>query len=56
MNRQLGALALLNPSVTTRPEIDLVFNDGKDMILKSKAGHKFSCLVWANNGDAISRA
>ncbi|KAF7778523.1 hypothetical protein Agabi119p4_2868 [Agaricus bisporus var. burnettii] len=40
MNRQLGALALLNPSITTkRPDIDLVFND-----------------VWANNGDAISRA
>ena len=30
MNRQLGALALLNPTITAkRPDIDMVFNDGK---------------------------
>ncbi|KAG6832044.1 hypothetical protein H0H92_005466 [Tricholoma furcatifolium] len=39
LNRQLGAVALLNPQNETRAEIDVVFND-----------------VWANNGDAISRA
>jgi len=39
LNRQLGAVALLNPSEEKRTEVDIVFND-----------------VWANNGDAISRA
>ncbi|KAJ7273264.1 SacI homology domain-containing protein [Mycena rebaudengoi] len=39
LNNQLGAIALLNPSLEGRTETDLVFND-----------------VWANNGDAISRA
>ncbi|KAF9469322.1 SacI homology domain-containing protein [Collybia nuda] len=39
LNKQLGAVALLNPQVEGRTETDLVFND-----------------VWANNGDAISRA
>ncbi|RDB21105.1 Phosphatidylinositide phosphatase SAC2 [Hypsizygus marmoreus] len=39
LNKQLGAVALLNPQGEGRTEIDLVFND-----------------VWANNGDAISRA
>ncbi|OBZ69155.1 Proteasome subunit beta type-5 [Grifola frondosa] len=38
LNRQLGAVALLNPE-DQRTETDIVFND-----------------VWANNGDAISRA
>ncbi|KAJ7219415.1 SacI homology domain-containing protein [Mycena pura] len=36
---QLGAVALLNPALEGRTEMDSVFND-----------------VWANNGDAISRA
>ncbi|PPQ63259.1 hypothetical protein CVT24_006784 [Panaeolus cyanescens] len=39
MNKQLGAVALLNPSTANRTDADLAFND-----------------VWANNGDAISRA
>ncbi|KAJ7709765.1 SacI homology domain-containing protein [Mycena rosella] len=39
LNNQLGAIALLNPSMEGRTETDNVFND-----------------VWANNGDAISRA
>ncbi|KAJ7449948.1 SacI homology domain-containing protein [Mycena latifolia] len=39
LNNQLGAVALLNPSMEGRTETDNVFND-----------------VWANNGDAISRA
>ncbi|KAF4615242.1 hypothetical protein D9613_002633 [Agrocybe pediades] len=39
LNKQLGAVALLNPSTTGRTEAELAFND-----------------VWANNGDAISRA
>jgi hypothetical protein len=40
MNKQLGAVALLNPSNTGgRLDADIAFND-----------------VWANNGDAISRA
>ncbi|KAF8969687.1 SacI homology domain-containing protein [Flammula alnicola] len=39
MNKQLGAVALLNPSNAGRTDADLAFND-----------------VWANNGDAISRA
>ncbi|KAI0748534.1 SacI homology domain-containing protein [Daedaleopsis nitida] len=38
LNRQLGAVALLNPE-EQRTEMDIVFND-----------------VWANNGDAVSRA
>lgn len=29
MNRQLGAVALLNPSELGRTEADIVFNDGK---------------------------
>ena len=28
LNRQLLTLALLNPSKSSRPEIDVVFNDG----------------------------
>ncbi|KAK7467319.1 hypothetical protein VKT23_004376 [Stygiomarasmius scandens] len=39
LNKQLGAVALLNPSAEGKTETDVVFND-----------------VWANNGDAISRA
>ncbi|EIN07173.1 hypothetical protein PUNSTDRAFT_126985 [Punctularia strigosozonata HHB-11173 SS5] len=39
LNRQLGAVALLNTTENGRTELDVVFND-----------------VWANNGDAISRA
>ncbi|KAG6856457.1 hypothetical protein H0H87_004317 [Tephrocybe sp. NHM501043] len=39
LNKQLGAVALLNPQGETRTETDLVFNN-----------------IWANNGDAISRA
>ncbi|KAH9484391.1 Phosphatidylinositide phosphatase SAC2 [Psilocybe cubensis] len=39
LNKQLGAVALLNPSNSGRTDADLAFND-----------------VWANNGDAISRA
>ncbi|TFK42309.1 SacI homology domain-containing protein [Crucibulum laeve] len=39
LNKQLSAVALLNPMATGKSEIDTVFND-----------------VWANNGDAISRA
>ncbi|TFK62545.1 hypothetical protein BDN72DRAFT_964483 [Pluteus cervinus] len=39
LNKQLGAVALLNPNFQGRSEIDVVVND-----------------VWANNGDAISRA
>ncbi|KAF8077695.1 SacI homology domain-containing protein [Lyophyllum atratum] len=39
LNKQLGAVALLNPQGEGRTETDIVFND-----------------VWANNGDAISRA
>ncbi|KAF9014086.1 SacI homology domain-containing protein [Cyathus striatus] len=39
LNKQLGAVALFNPSGVGKPEIDMIFND-----------------VWANNGDAISRA
>ncbi|KAF8912099.1 SacI homology domain-containing protein [Gymnopilus junonius] len=39
LNKQLSAVALLNPSTSGRTDADLAFND-----------------VWANNGDAISRA
>jgi len=39
LNKQLGAVALLNPELDGLTDADLVFND-----------------VWANNGDAISRA
>ncbi|KAJ7097797.1 SacI homology domain-containing protein [Mycena belliarum] len=39
LNNQLGAIALLTPSMEGRTDTDNVFND-----------------VWANNGDAISRA
>ena len=39
LNKQLGAVALLNPFEATNSDIDIVFND-----------------IWANNGDAISRA
>ncbi|EJD05667.1 uncharacterized protein FOMMEDRAFT_139037 [Fomitiporia mediterranea MF3/22] len=39
LDKQLGAVALINTGVAGQSEIDIVFND-----------------VWANNGDAISRA
>ncbi|KAF8660603.1 hypothetical protein AX16_001582 [Volvariella volvacea WC 439] len=39
LNKQLGAVALLNPDAEGRTETDIVVND-----------------LWANNGDAISRA
>ncbi|KAF9532199.1 SacI homology domain-containing protein [Crepidotus variabilis] len=39
LNKQLGAVALLNPSNAGRTDADMAFND-----------------VWANNGDAVSRA
>ncbi|KAF5386792.1 hypothetical protein D9615_001600 [Tricholomella constricta] len=39
LNKQLGAVALLNPQGEGHTETSIVFND-----------------VWANNGDAISRA
>lgn len=39
LNKQLGAVALLNMPEIGQTEMDVVFND-----------------VWANNGDAISRA
>ncbi|KAJ3500497.1 hypothetical protein NLJ89_g9770 [Agrocybe chaxingu] len=39
LTKQLGAVALLNPSNPSRADADSAFND-----------------VWANNGDAISRA
>ncbi|KAJ3920013.1 SacI homology domain-containing protein [Lentinula edodes] len=45
LDKQLSAVALLAPHVIERTEVDRVFND-------SLATH----LVWANNGDAISRA
>lgn len=59
LNRQLGAVALLNQD-ERRTEMDVVFNDGL-------CHPYFGCLymslmlgvssaVWANNGDAISRA
>jgi len=56
LNRQLLALAFLNPSEHHRTEMDVVFNDGTiqgcavvmlSILIRS--------LVWANNGDAISR-
>ena len=56
LNRQLLALALLNPSESGRPEMDVFFNDGT-----TSAQALNGCLdvdhdlVWANNGDAISR-
>lgn len=39
LNKQLGAVALLNPISDGHTEVDTVFND-----------------IWANNGDAISKA
>jgi hypothetical protein len=57
--KQLGAVALLNPTTEGGTETDLVFNDGKCwfqhcwVYIVSLMGNR---IVWANNGDAISRA
>jgi hypothetical protein len=56
LNRQLLALALLNPSESGRPEIDVFFNDGMTSGLSTHGCLDVDrVLVWANNGDAISR-
>ena len=57
LNRQLGAVALLNQE-ERRTEMDVVFNDGAWSFYASVLVlmRLVACIVWANNGDAISRA
>lgn len=59
LNRQLGAVALLNQD-ERRTEMDVVFNDGLCHLCFSNWYMPLmlgvSSVVWANNGDAISRA
>lgn len=55
LNRQLLALALLNPSDHIHTEMDVVFNDG----MTPNWVYSFRLIIfsaWANNGDAISRS
>jgi phosphatidylinositol 4-phosphatase len=55
LNRQLLALAILNPSDHIHTEMDVAFNDG----MRPKYLHSVWLIiypVWANNGDAISRS
>ncbi|KAG5635471.1 hypothetical protein H0H81_011112 [Sphagnurus paluster] len=58
LNKQLGAVALLNPQGEGRTETDVVFNDGIAYGFCAPRLHtdKIITAVWANNGDAISRA
>jgi hypothetical protein len=59
LNKQLGAVALLNPQ-GQHVEIDHVFNDGRfwALVTAKVATVELTTIdaVWANNGDAISRA
>jgi hypothetical protein len=56
LNKQLGAVALLNPELDGLTEADLVFNDGKTTDYVNDIRLMDILKVWANNGDAISRA
>ena len=58
LNKQFGAVALLNPELDGLTDADLVFNDGKliNDTHDIKLMDVYSTKVWANNGDAISRA
>jgi hypothetical protein len=56
LNKQLGAVALLNPELDGVTDTDLVFNDGKSISYVNDIQLIDVIKVWANNGDAISRA
>lgn len=57
LSQQLGAVAVRSPMVGERSEVDLIFNDGRCPIFDlCRVSDTVSGLVWANNGDAISRA
>lgn len=56
LNKQLGAVALLNPSNSGRTDADLAFNDGVFSVMMQSILSADTLIVWANNGDAISRA
>lgn len=61
LNKQLGAVALLNPSNSGRTDADLAFNDGGCLGNGRLQDYNLNIYfipssVWANNGDAISRA
>lgn len=55
LNSQLEALALLNPSEGGRSEAEVVFND-REHFCWLKGSNGLTVSVWANNGDAVSRA
>ena len=55
LNKQLGAVALLNPQEEGRTETDLVVNDGEWPLTTNDTRWNDASTVWANNGDAISR-
>jgi hypothetical protein len=56
LNRQMGAVALLNSSEMGKTETDIIFNDGKLVGVLRWLFQLMGYAVWANNGDAISRA
>lgn len=58
LNKQLSAVALLNPSEVGKTEVDIIFNDGEAISILAfiKPWIVGNIVVWANNGDAISRA
>ncbi len=56
LNKQLSAVALFDPSEAGKTDADVVFNDGAYIYFLRATRHSKCATVWANNGDAISRA
>ena len=56
LQRQLGAVALLTSPEAGRTECEIVFNDGEFGSARLLGAVVHRQTVWANNGDAVSRA
>jgi hypothetical protein len=52
---QLEAVGLLTP-LSGKSGVDVTFNDGQLLLFLPSGRVINNCTVWANNGDAISRA
>jgi hypothetical protein len=53
---QLEAVGLLNPPQSGKSGVEVIFNDGQWLSFFLLAEIWRIGTVWANNGDAISRA
>lgn len=56
MGMQLEAVGLLNPPQSGKSGVEVIFNDGQWLSFFLLAEIWRIGTVWANNGDAISRA